>query len=65
MVGLTLKKIIEERFDQLEILLKEGRYEEATLLIPNITKFIAILSQEQVDFINSAKYAVNASEEWK
>jgi hypothetical protein len=65
MAGLTLKKIIEERFDQLEILLKEGRYEEATLLIPKITKFISVLGEEQIDFINAARYAVNNKEEWK
>jgi hypothetical protein len=65
MAGLTLKKIIEERFDQLEILLKEGRYEEATLLIPGIAKFYPILSDDQADFINSARYAVNNKEEWK
>jgi hypothetical protein len=65
MAGLTLKKIIEDRFDQLEILMKEGRYEEATLLIPNITKFISVLSQDRIDLINAARYAVNNKEEWK
>jgi hypothetical protein len=65
MVGLTLKKIIEERFDQLEILLKEGRYEEATLLIPNLTKFYSIFSEEQRDFTNAALSAVDNNEEWK
>lgn len=60
-----LKQVIEERIDQLEILLKSGNYEEAILLIPNITKFISILTEEQHDFINAARYAVDNNKEWK
>ena len=60
-----LKQVIEERFDQLEILLKAGNYAEASLLIPNITKFTPILTEEQGEFINAARYAVNNNIEWK
>jgi|688.fasta_scaffold874408_2 hypothetical protein len=62
---MAIKQVIEERFDQLEILLKEGRYEEATLLLPNLTKFYSIFSEEQRDFINAALSAVDNNEEWK
>ena len=60
-----LKQVIEERFDQLEILLKEGRYAEASLLIPNLTKLFSVFSEEQREFINAARYAVDNNEEWK
>ncbi len=62
---MTLKQVIEERFDQLEILLKEGKYPEASLLLPNLTKFYSIFSEEQRDFINAALSAVDNNEEWK
>lgn len=60
-----LKQVIEERFDQLEDMLKTGNYEKASLLIPNITKFVSILTEEQRDFISSAKYAISQSIPWK
>ena len=62
---MAIKQVIEDRFNQLEILLKEGKYAETSLLIPNITKFTPILTEEQRDFLNSARYAVNKNIEWK
>jgi hypothetical protein len=62
---MALKQVIEERIIELERLLNFGKYEEAAQVIPNITKFISILNDEQRDFINAAKYAVNNNAEWK
>lgn len=62
---MAIKQVIEDRFNQLEILLKEGKYAEASLLIPNLAKFYSIFSEDQRDFINSARYAVNNNIEWK
>jgi hypothetical protein len=62
---MALKEIIEQRIFELENLMQSGNYEEAEKLIPNITKFCAVLSEEQRDFINAAKYAVAQSEKWK
>jgi hypothetical protein len=62
---MSIKKIIELRFDELESLLKSGKYQEAETLIPNITKFISILTEEQVDLLNAAKYAVSENIPWK
>jgi len=62
---MDIREKIRIRLDELEILLKSGKYQQAEHLIPNITKFISILTEEQRDFINAAKYAVNHNAEWK
>lgn len=56
---------IETRISELEALLKSGNYEEAQNLIPNITKFVSILTAEQRDIINAAKYAICHNIPWK
>jgi hypothetical protein len=60
-----INSIIEIRISELELLLKTGKYQEAETLIPNITKFISILTEEQVDLVNAAKYAVSENIPWK
>ncbi len=65
MSNINLKSKIESRISELEELLKLGNYEEASLLIPNITKFFSILTEEQREFINAAKYAISHSIPWK
>lgn len=60
-----LKLIIESRVSKLELLLNSGKYQEAETLIANITKFTSVLSEEQRDFINAAKYAVSENIPWK
>ena len=62
---MSLKNRIEFRLSELELLLKTGKYQEAETLIPNITKFISILTEEQVDLVNAAKYAVSENIPWK
>ena len=62
---MSLRNKIESRISELEELLKLGNYEEASLLIPNITKFITILTEEQRDFINAARHAISHSIPWK
>jgi hypothetical protein len=62
---MSLKIRIEFRISELELHLKSGNYPEAEALIPNITKFTSILSEEQRDFINAAKYAVSENIPWK
>lgn len=64
---LQTKKLInkiENRILELESLLKAGRYVEATLLIPEITKFGSILTDEQRDFLNAARYAISNKARW-
>jgi hypothetical protein len=57
--------IIEIRISELESLLTHGKYREAEIMIPNIAKFTPVLTEEQRDFINAAKYAVSENIAWK
>lgn len=62
---MLLRNKIEIRISELEALLKSGNYKEAEVLIPNIAKFVSILTEEQRDFINAAKYAIENGLQWK
>lgn len=65
MSNTSLKAKIENRISELEELLKAGDYEKASLLLPNLTKFYSIFSEEQREFVSAARYAVDNNEEWK
>jgi hypothetical protein len=62
---MSLRNRIEFRLLELELLLKSGKYQEAVALILNITKFAPILTEEQRDFINAAKYAIENCLKWE
>jgi hypothetical protein len=55
---------IEARFDELEALVKARNYAEAEELIPSIAKFTSVLTDEQRDFLGSARLAIAEKLDW-
>lgn len=60
-----LKERIQHRLDRLETFMKENKRDEATLLEPEISKFWSILSDEDKDFIQSVRIALEDDIDWK
>ena len=60
-----IKKTINDRMDLLEQHMKDGKYEEATLLLPDIKKFYSSLCQEDREYIECAEMAIRDGIEWK
>ena len=59
-----IKEKIEARLDELDVLLKNGRYTEAEELLPSITKFTSVMTEEQRDFMGAAKLAIADKIDW-
>ena len=59
-----IREKIEARLDELEVLLKNGKNTEAGELLPCITKFTSVLSDEQRDFIGAARLAIAEDLDW-
>ena len=55
---------IEARFDELEALMKARNYAEAEELLPSITKFASVLTEEQRDFLGAARLAITENLDW-
>jgi hypothetical protein len=55
---------IEARLDELEALMKDGKYPEAGELLSSITKFTSVLTEEQRDFLNAVKFAIAENLDW-
>jgi hypothetical protein len=53
-----IRKKIETRFDELEVLMKARNYAEAEELIPSIAKFTSVLTEEQRDFLGAVRFAI-------
>jgi hypothetical protein len=59
-----IRQKIETRLDELEALMKARSYAEAEELIPRITKFASVLTEEQRDFLGSAKFSIAENLDW-
>jgi hypothetical protein len=60
----AIRQKIETRFDELEALMKARNYADAENLLPSITKFTSVLTEEQRDFLGSAKMAIAENLDW-
>lgn len=60
----VIRQKIEVRIDELEDLMRAGNYAEAELLLPSITKFASVLTEEQRDFVNAVKVAMKNGVAW-
>lgn len=60
----TIREKIETRFDELEVLMKARNYAEAQDLLPSITKFASVLTEEQRDFLGAASHAIAKNLDW-
>ena len=60
----SIREKIEARLDEFEVLLKNGRYTEAEELLPSITKFTSVLTEEQLDFIGAARLVLKHKVDW-
>jgi len=60
----AIRERIEALLDELEVLLKNGKNTEAEELLPSITKFTSVLTEEQRDFLNAVRFAVAKNLDW-
>ena len=60
----AIRQKIETRLDELEALMKARNYADAEELIPSITKFTSVLTEEQRDFIGAAGLAIAENLDW-
>ena len=60
----SIRVKIEARLDELEDLMKARNYAEAEELIPSITKFTSVLTEEQRDFVGAARLAIADNLDW-
>ena len=60
----AIREKINARLDELEALMKARNYADAEELIPNLTKFTSVLTEEQRDFIGAARLAIAENLDW-
>ena len=60
----AIRQKIEARLDELEALMKARNYAEAEELLPSITKFASVLTEEQRDFIGAARLVIAKNLNW-
>ena len=60
----AIREKIEARLDELEALMKVRNYADAEELIPSIAKFTSVLTEEQRDFVNAVRLAIEENLDW-
>jgi hypothetical protein len=60
-----LKERIQHRLDRLETFMKENKRDEAVALVPEISKFWSVLSQQDIEFIQCVRIAIDEGIDWK
>jgi len=59
-----IRQKIEARLDELEAMMKVRNYSEAEKLLPSIAKFTSVLTEEQRDFVGTARLAIADNLDW-
>ena len=60
-----VKERIQHRIDRLETFMKENKRNEAAALVPEISKFWSVLSEQDKEFIQCVRIALEDDIEWK
>ena len=60
-----LKERIQHRLDRLETFMKENKRGEAAALVPEISKFWSVLSEQDKEFIQCVRIAIDEGIDWK
>ena len=69
----NVREKLKNRLDELEAALnagkhldiKNGLFQEVLPLVESLSKYFRIMSDEDRDFFNAAKYAIEEQKEWK
>ncbi len=66
---MTVRQKIESRLDEVEKMMKDQAHLEdpdgVMVVVESVSKFWAVLSEDERDFINSVRYAIEDAVEWK
>lgn len=66
---MTVKEKIEQRLNELQSILENDQHlqepEKTNELIDSISKFWSVLKEEDKEYIQSARYAIEHGKEWK
>jgi predicted transcriptional regulator len=60
----SIRDRIEARIDELEALMRLGKFGDAEVLLPSITKFMSILTEDQRDLLGAARLAIAKNLDW-
>lgn len=60
-----LRKKIQYRLDELEDHMYKGRLEQASTLLPRITKFWPIMDDEDKDFVQACQWSIEEGQSWE
>jgi len=60
----AIREKIEACLDELEALMKARNYAVAEELIPSITKFASVLTEEQRDFLGAVRFSIAGNLDW-
>jgi len=60
-----LKTRVQHRLDRLETFMKENKRDKAAALVPEISKFWSVLSQQDIEFIQCVRIALDEGIDWK
>ena len=60
----SIRDKIEARIDELEAFIKLGKFGDAEVLLPSITKFASVLTEEQRDLLGAARLAIAKNLDW-
>ena len=69
MTTTSIRQLIEDRLNLVEQMLISRKHisdpDTALEMIASVSKFYSVLTEEQRDFINAARWAIDEQKEWK
>ena len=62
---MSIKDKIKERMDEIQVMMESGNRENIDEKIANVTKFWSVLDEENRDYLNAVRVAVEENLPWE